>query len=418
MEERLGDYECMSTTVLEPGPARRPGLGLLILLGGMTAFAPMGIDMYLPAMPAMAETFGATTADVQITLAAFLAGMAGGQLLYGSASDRLGRRGPLLFGAALFTLASIACAYAPMLEALAGLRFLQALGGCAGVVVARAVVRDRHNVQEAAGIFTMLMLVMGVAPIVAPFAGSMVLSAFDWRGVFWALAAFGTLIGISAYFALPESRPDWVAQRARAESPFHAYWAVLQNREFLRYAVVGSLSSASLFAFISSAPHLFMEVFEVSPQRFSLFFGANAAGIIGATQLNQVFLRFFPSQRILRGALAAGVVMALVLVGVSASGVGGMWGVLFCLFVTLSLSMLASPNALALAMGAEQVRAGAASALMGSMQFASGAGTSAVMGIALGNSAAPLGMGMAILLGLASLVLLLMPTPGPARHPE
>jgi DHA1 family bicyclomycin/chloramphenicol resistance-like MFS transporter len=255
----------------------------------------MAIDMYLPSLPALARDLGGAPAAAQQTVAAFFIGLALGQLVYGPLSDRLGRRPPLLFGIGLFLLATAGCALAPNLPSLIGLRFVEAIGGCAGVVVARAVVRDRCDPQETARVFSILMLIMGVAPILAPLLGGFVLAFAGWRAIFWVLFGFGALTGLAVLLALPETRSAETAARARSEHPLRAYLALLGNPLVVGYILVGGLASSAMFTYIAASAELIIETYGVPPERFGWIFGTNAAGIIGASQLNRVRRRSLAS---------------------------------------------------------------------------------------------------------------------------
>ncbi|MCA6224980.1 MAG: multidrug effflux MFS transporter, partial [Phenylobacterium sp.] len=319
--------------------AARPsgtGWGLVVLLGALTAFAPMAIDMYLPSLPAIGADLGVSGAYTQVTVSAFLAGMAIGQFFYGPASDRLGRRGPILAGVALFVLASCACALAPTADFLIAARFVQALGGCAGAVVARAVVRDRFDHTETARMLSLLTLVMGLAPILAPLLGGVLLELGGWRANFWALALFGIAVGLATLFRLEESRSEATALQARSESPLAALGALLKDPRLIGYALAGGLNGATLFTWISSSPGLLIGVWGIPASVFGWVFGLNAAGVIGAGQLNrQLLLRYTPEQ-VLRGASAVGVVAAAFLLAAAFTGWGGMWSVLPLIFLVLS----------------------------------------------------------------------------------
>ncbi|MGE4218157.1 MAG: multidrug effflux MFS transporter [Alphaproteobacteria bacterium] len=389
----------------DPSPSGRPYWVLVAILGALTAFAPMSIDMYLPSLPALAAALGTDAAAAQSTLAAFFLGLAIGQLFYGPLSDRLGRRGPLLAGIGLYIAATIACALAQSVDSLTVLRFVQALGGCAGVVIARAVVRDRFEVQDSARVYSLLMLVMGLAPILAPLLGGYVLALTGWRGIFWALAIFGAAVGLAVLGALPESRPAAVAAQARQESALRAYSALLRSRAFLGYILTGALSSAALFTYIACSPHLIIETFGFSPQSFGWVFGLNAFGLIAATQVNRLLLARRSARHILRCANLAGLGFAVLLFAGAASGIGGQWGVLVPLFLVLANLGFTQPNALASAMAVNPQRAGSASGLFGTFQFTLGAIASTVAGTLHDGSARPMALVIAVVLGLAVLAL-------------
>ncbi|MCA3724460.1 MAG: multidrug effflux MFS transporter [Phenylobacterium sp.] len=370
--------------------AARPsgtGWGLVVLLGALTAFAPMGIDMYLPSLPAIGADLGVSGAYTQVTVSAFLAGMAIGQFFYGPASDRLGRRGPILAGVALFVLASCACALAPTADFLIAARFVQALGGCAGAVVARAVVRDRFDHTETARMLSLLTLVMGLAPILAPLLGGVLLELGGWRANFWALALFGIAVGLATLFRLEESRSEATALQARSESPLAALGALLKDPRMVGYALAGGLNGATLFTWISASPGLLIGVWGIPASLFGWVFGLNAAGVIGAGQINrQLLLRYTPEQ-VLRGASAVGVVAAAFLLAAAFTGWGGMWSVLPLIFLVLSSYGFMAGNTMAGALNVDPRRAGSISALMGSASFAAGAAASSLTA-ALGDGGA------------------------------
>jgi len=230
--------------------------GLVVLLGSLTAMGPLAIDMYLPSVPSIGADLKASASATQSTVSAFLAGMAVGQFLYGPASDRLGRRGPILIGAVIFILASAACATATSIEALIASRFIQACGACAGQVVSRAIVRDRFDHTETARMLSLLMLIMGLAPILAPLGGGALLTFGGWRTIFWFITAFGLLVTLAAFFRLQESRSEETAAHARAENPVMAYVALLSQRRLVGYGLAGALNGATLFTYIASSPEL------------------------------------------------------------------------------------------------------------------------------------------------------------------
>lgn len=347
-----------------PPPAPTPW-GLVILLGSLTALGPLAIDMYLPSLPAIGVALKADPAQTQATLATFLAGMALGQMFYGPASDRLGRRGPILFGVAVFVLASAGCAMAQTIDQLLIGRFVQALGACAGGVVVRAVVRDQFSHTETARMLSLMMLIMGLAPILAPMLGGVLLALGDWSWNFWFMAAAGSVLGAAVLLRLKESRSEATALQASQENPLQSYLAVLRKKRLVGYVVAGALNGATLFTYVSSSPDLMMGTYGVSVAAFPFLFSLNAVAIIGSSQLNRLALRTATTDQVLARAsnvsLAIGVLLALAAV----TGVGGPWTVLPLLFLLLGVYGFMGGNTTAGALSVDPLRAGATSALLG-----------------------------------------------------
>lgn len=376
--------------------AARPGLGLalIILLGALTAFGPMAIDMYLPGLPAMSRDLGVETAAGQLTIASFFVGFAFGQLFYGPVSDRLGRRVPLLAGVLIFMAASVGCAFATSMEALIALRFLQAVGASSAPLISRAVVADRCSGVEAARTFSMLMLVMGLAPILAPTIGGLLLLAGGWRSIFWVLAGFGALALVWALLALPETLPAAARKLRPREQVLKAYWQVLTNRTIVSYAMLAAFGSAALFSYIGNAPTLIIEVYGISPAHFGWVFGLNAAALIAATQINRILLSRHSPITLIRRANAAMLVLAVLMVASALTGFGGMWGVLVPMFFIMATLGFTTSNATALAMDIDHARAGTVSSVVGSLQFTVGAVFAAATSAVNDGTAAPMALGI------------------------
>jgi len=372
---------------------------MIILLGALTGFAPMSIDMYLPSLPAIARTFNAPAGAAQGTLAAFLAGLAIGQIFYGPASDRWGRRAPILGGAALYVVASVACALSPSIGALTAARFVQALGGCAGTVIARAVVRDRFDHRDSARVLSLLMLVMGLAPILAPLAGGALLAVGGWRTIFWLLTGFGAAIAIAAFLGLPESRSAQTAAQARSENPIRAYFELLKNSQLMGFILAGALNSAALFAYVSASPGLLIGTYGVRPEHFGWIFGANAVGLIGASQVNGRLLHRRTPEQIVALVRPISLLFAVILAADATTGFAAMWGVLVPLFCVVASFGFIGPNTIAGGLNVDPKRAGSISALMGASQFGVGAIASGL--IAAVHVRGPLPMALVILASIA-----------------
>jgi DHA1 family bicyclomycin/chloramphenicol resistance-like MFS transporter len=352
--------------------------GLILVLGALTAFGPLSIDMYLPSLPTLERAFGTTATSVQLTLSAFLAGMAIGQAFYGPLSDRFGRKPPLYFGLTVYVAASVACAYAPSVDAMIVLRFVQAASGCAGIVVARAIVRDLVEGAEAARAFSTLILVMGVAPILAPLLGGYVLQWFGWQAIFWALAAFGLACLVAVATRVPETRPPELRTSGGIVSAVIVYARLVADRRFLGYSLTSGLALAGMFVYITTSPHLFIDVFGVSTQAYGWLFGGNAAGFIAVSQLNRLLLRRFDMHRILAWGVRINLGAGLVLLLVAVSGFDGLAAILAPLFVAIASLGILMPNAVAAALAGHAVHAGSASALIGTTQFVLGAAAGAI----------------------------------------
>lgn len=370
--------------------------GLIVLLGSLTAIAPMSIDMYLPAFTALQATFGTDAAAVQRTLSVFFIGLAVGQLFYGPLADRFGRRRPLLAGLVLYTVASAGCAFAGSIGQLLVWRVLQALGGCAGVVVARAVVRDVFGPREAARVLSSLLLVMGVAPILAPLVGGWVLGFAGWRVLFGILVVFGAVTTVAVARGLPDSAPEVRATTLTARTATSAFGRVARDPRFRRFAMAGACAQCVLFAYIAGAPFLYMQVLGLSPSAFAAMFGVNSACMIGASQLNRAVLAREETHIVLSRALRVQALAAGVFAGVVLALAPGPWRLALPLLLVVLILGFVLPNTTALALAPFDRDAGTASALLGSMQY--GASGLATLGVSALFDGTVRPMALAILL--------------------
>lgn len=389
-----------TTSAPVPAPAavvaaRRAGLLVTLILGGLTALPPLSMDMYLPALPEVTRSLGSPAATVQITLTACLAGMALGQIVVGPMSDRWGRRRPLLLGMAVYVAATALCALAPTTELLIGFRLLQGLAGAAGIVIARAVVRDLYDGVEMARFFSTLMLISGVAPVVAPLIGGQVPRLTDWRGIFVLLTGIGAVLTFVVWKWLHETLPEEERHSGGVGEALRTMRGLLADRVFTGYLLAGGLAFAALFAYISASPFVVQEIYGASPQTFSLLFGVNSIGLIAVGQINgKVLVGRVSMDRVLGFGLCvitlAGVALLLMTTGVF--GRVGLLPIAVALFVLMSAMGLAMPNTNASALLRAPHAAGSASALVGTASFLIGAIASPLVGIAGEETAVPMAL--------------------------
>lgn len=396
--------------------ARVPTRGEILLLGSLTAFGAITIDLYLPTLPAIARAFSVSAATVQLTLSTFFVGMALGQLVYGPVSDRIGRRPVILFGCCVYVVASLACALAPSIGWLVAGRFAQALGCCAGMVVARAVVRDRYDHRDSARIFSLLVLVLGVAPMVAPTVGGWLAAASSWRAIFLVLAAFGGIVGVISWRRLDESRGEATAIKSHSESMLAAYVDLLRQRRLVGYTLVGACNGATLFSYIATAPDLVIDIWGFSSRAFGLIFAAIAVGIIGSSQVNRRLLLRYPPDRILGLACVIALGCGLLLLGAVVAD-GSKYLILAGIFATLTSNGFIAANALAGALNVDPLRAGTTSGLFGAANFALGAAASAAAAALHDGTALPMAAIIVVSLAIAVLAFFGLARPQVSRLP-
>jgi DHA1 family bicyclomycin/chloramphenicol resistance-like MFS transporter len=374
--------------------------GWLIILGALTAIGPLSIDMYLPAFAALEQNLSAPAGSAELTLAGFFIGMACGQLAWGPLSDRYGRKPPLYAGLALFALATLGCALSQDITALTIWRILQALGGSAGMVIARAVVRDRCSARESARAFSLLILVMGLAPILAPILGGWVITFLNWRAIFFLLLAFALACLLAIGFGLQESHSTRHEPPLNLKRIANDYASLFASRVFLGYTLSGGLAMAGMFAYITGSPFVLIQLGGIPPAHFGWVFGLNALGFIAASQINARSLKTTAPTALLRRALwmpaGAGLSLAVLTFSLDFTHSETLPLTLLCLFFYVASLGFIAPNSSATALATHGQRAGTASALMGALQF----GLATITGIGISRlhdgSARPLALILAI----------------------
>jgi DHA1 family bicyclomycin/chloramphenicol resistance-like MFS transporter len=373
-----------------------PQKRLPFILGAMAAIGPFSIDMYLPALPMLGEALGSTTGAAQASLAVFFLGMALGQIFYGPLADRYGRRLPLFIGLGVYTVASLICALAPNIEALIAARLMQALGGCTGMVISRAVVRDVTDERGAVRLMAKLMLVMGVAPIIAPIIGGALLGLIGWRGIFLCLTAYGALLLLAIGLFLPETLPAERRRRDGLRQVLGVWRRLLGDGHFMGHALAGGLVIGGMFAYITGSPFVFMGLHGVRPEEYGFYFGANALGIMLAGQITARLVDKVKPALMLNMAISISALSGLALLAVTSSGFGGFTAIVTALFVYVSMIGAVMPLTAARAMAPHGAIAGNASALMGTLQFGAGALAGVALGALQDGTALPMALVVAL----------------------
>jgi DHA1 family bicyclomycin/chloramphenicol resistance-like MFS transporter len=385
---------------------------MIVVLGLLVALGPLTIDMYLPALPRIADELSVSSSVAQLTLTGTLAGLALGQLVIGPLSDSLGRRRPLMAGIALHMVASVICLFAPNIATLGLARGLQGVGAAAAMVVAIAIVGDLYVDNVAATVLSRLMLVLGVAPVVAPSLGAAVLLRASWHWVFAVLVVLAGALLLLAALALPETLPAAHRRPLRVRGILATYGELLGDARFVILVLVAALGMSGLFAYIAAAPFVLQGQYGLDQQSFALVFGAGAVALIGATQLNVVLLKRFTPQTIVVWALVASSLAALLFVALTAAGVGGLPAFLVPVWLILAAMGLVIPNAPALALSRHPDAAGTSAALLGAAQFGLGAAVAPLVGV-LGNDEFALALVMAFGVVVALFALLAVGVPSP-----
>jgi DHA1 family bicyclomycin/chloramphenicol resistance-like MFS transporter len=373
------------------------------LLGLFIAVGPAATDMYLPAFPAVEASFGTAPGSAQLTLATWFAGLAVGQITQGALSDRLGRRIPLMGGFALFTLCTIGCALAPTLTWLAIFRALGAFGASAGMVISRAVVRDLAGGQAGAIMMSRLVLVMGIAPILAPTVGGAILTFANWRVIFWVLTAYGAICVVTAWRVLPETLPEERRLRLGLAGQLARYVLILREKSFLTHAIMGGCTTFCMFSYLSGCSPVFEDGFGLSPNGFALIFGLCAVALVACSQLNARLLPRFGLSAMLTAVPLVSLAGTTVLGVVAFSGIHSLPAVVAPLVVVIGCQGFNNANTNAGALSRHATHAGSAAALMGTFQFSLGA--SAGVLVSFLTDGTPRGMAAMMFLGMLGAVI-------------
>ena len=372
-----------------------PFLKNALVLGLLSAIGPFAIDMYLPALPSIGQTLDVSMSAVQASLMAFFISLGIGQIIYGPISDMVGRKPPLYFGLALFAVCSIGCAMAPDIETLIVLRFLQGLGASAGMVIPRAVVRDLHTGNDAARLMSLLMLVFSVSPILAPLSGSLLIEWWGWRSVFWAVTVAAVLALILLATSQAETRPREQRVDSSVRSALSAYGLLLREPHFLGLVFIGAFGISSFFAYLANSSFILIDHYGLTPRQYSIAFAANAASFIGVSQFTGRLSARFGLVPVVKVAVTAYALVMMALLAINLLGIERLDVMLVMLFVGFGFLGLVIPTTTVLALEEHGTIAGTASALMGTLQFVTGAAVMAITGLFVDGTARPMVAGIA-----------------------
>lgn len=383
---------------------------IILILGGLSTISPFSIDMYLPGFPAIASDLKTTIPMVQLSLTSYFIGISAGQLLYGPLLDRFGRKIPLYAGLGIYVIASLGCALTNSVDGLIGMRFLQALGGCAGMVAAQTLVRDLFPADKTAQVFSWMTLVIAISPMIAPAVGGYVTVAFGWHSVFITLAAITVVIMGCVHFVLPVGKPPDLSISLLPKPVLTNFYNVLQQRQFLLYTLTGGLATAAPFAYIAGSPDVFMNLYQVSEKEYGWIFAFIAMVIIGAAQLNHLLLKKYPSSQIIKTTLLLQASIGLIMI----SGTWFQWfnkqELVGIMALFLAGHGLTNPNANALSLAPFSKHTGSAASLSGSFRMAMGGLASALVSVFHNGTAMPM-IGVMFFCIVGGLMMLLIGRP-------
>jgi DHA1 family bicyclomycin/chloramphenicol resistance-like MFS transporter len=394
-------------------------LQIAMVLGLLSAIGPFAIDMYLPALPSIGSSLGASAGAVQMSLMAFFIALGLGQMVYGPASDMFGRKRPLYWGLAIFAVGSVGCALAPDIQTLVLWRLVQGTGACAGMVVPRAVVRDLHTGPEAARLMALLTLVFSVSPILAPLFGSFLIEWSGWRAVFWAVTVAAALAMVLLATALPETRSKESRIGSSVGSALRGYGVLLRDGHFIGLVLIGGFGIASFFAYLANSSFVLIDHYGLTPRQYSYAFAANAASFIGMSQLTGRMVKRFGMVPLVRGGVVCYATVMTLLLVLHWAGLKGLPLIITLLFIGYGFLGLVMPSAAVLALDEHGEIAGTASALMGTLQFMTGAAVMALVGLFVDGTALPMlaGIAGAALVTLLLTVITLRGHPVAPNHP-
>jgi DHA1 family bicyclomycin/chloramphenicol resistance-like MFS transporter len=386
---------------------RKNNFFVILILGALATISPFSIDMYLPGFPAIAKDINSTIDQVQLSLTSYFIGIAIGQLIYGPLLDRFGRRKPLYVGLIIYIIASIGCAFTTSVDALIAARFIQALGGCAGMVAAQTLVRDIFPANKTAQAFSLIMLVIAVSPMIAPTVGGYVTASFGWNGVFVILAFITAVILAAVYFFLPGGKGADASLSLKPRAVLGGFRIVVKQPQFMVYTLAGGLGTAAPFAYIAGSPDVFMNIYGLTEQQYGWIFALLASAMIGSTQLNHILLKRFKNEDLVKVAFIYQGLIGILLVGGTLYGGWGLYSLLILMFIFLTGQGLIGPNSTALSLAPFSKHAGSAAALLGTWRMGIGAIITALVSALHNNTALPM-VGMMAACSWGSLVLLMI----------
>lgn len=363
---------------------------LILILGSLTALGPFSIDMYLPGFAGIAKDLNTSVANVSLTLSSYFIGISAGQLLYGPLLDRFGRKKPLFWGLLVYILASLGCAFVTDIDIFIGLRFIQAVGSCAAAVASVSMVRDLFPVKDIPKVFSLLMLVVGLSPMLAPTIGGYITEDYGWHTVFFILMFMGIIILLASQMFLPNSYEPNLSISLKPKPIITNFISIIKVPQFYTYAFSGSIAFSGLFTYVAASPILFMDIFKVDPKSYGWIFAFMSLSFIGASQLNSLLLRKFSSEKMIYGALLCQSIIAIVFLVLTMNDMLGLYGTIAMLFLFLACLGISNPNTAGLTLAPFSRNAGSASALMGAIQLGFGAFASFLVGVFVKDSMTPI----------------------------